>query len=202
VGNWVELDLKMSKSNETFKGKKYGAKQSGSSESDSSYNSSSSDDHNRNHSKNRGNKSRIGIDTPIGQNEMEPAALRGTMYPDISSSSANRENFSSQQLEKQDVEEDGITSGDRYNPDGASSREVTDNLNFMRLQRKHKKSHHSRINSRKCSRQTIWHGMYKEFLAAEPGTNFQDQGMKGVTYTCQIKDSLHDGYLLPRKIMR
>ena len=41
--------------------------------------------------------------------------------------------------------------------------------------------------------------MYKEFLAAEPGTSFQDQGMKGVTYTCQLKDSLHADYLLPRK---
>ena len=41
--------------------------------------------------------------------------------------------------------------------------------------------------------------MYKEFLAAEQGTNFQDQGMKGVTYTCQLKDSLHADYLLPRK---
>ena len=41
--------------------------------------------------------------------------------------------------------------------------------------------------------------MYKEFLAAEPGIDFQDQGTKGVTYTCQIKDSLHADYLLPRQ---
>ena len=41
--------------------------------------------------------------------------------------------------------------------------------------------------------------MYKEFLAAEPGTNFKDQGLKGVTYTCQLKDNLHAEYLLPRK---
>ena len=61
-------------------GGKYGAKQSGSSESGSSYDSSSSDDHNRNQSKKkRGNKSRIGVDTPIGQRELEPDAFRGAM---------------------------------------------------------------------------------------------------------------------------
>ena len=72
------------------------------------------------------------------------------------------------------MEEEGITPGDRYNPDEASSRDVTDNLNRKKSQRRHKKSHHSRRISRKESRQTIWHGMNKEFLAAEPGTNFQD----------------------------
>ena len=40
--------------------------------------------------------------------------------------------------------------------------------------------------------------MYNEFSAAEPGTNFKDQGTKGVTYTCQLKDTLHAEYLLPR----
>ena len=80
-------------------GGKYGAKQSGSSESGSSYDSSSSDDHNRNQSKKRGNKLRIGADTPIGQRELEPDAFHGAMNPDISSSSANRGNFSNQQLE-------------------------------------------------------------------------------------------------------
>ena len=79
-------------------GGKYGAKQSGSSESGLSYDSSSSDDHNRNQSRKRGNKSRIGVDTPIGQKELEPDAFRGDMNPDISSSNANRENFSMQQL--------------------------------------------------------------------------------------------------------
>jgi hypothetical protein len=39
------------------------------------------------------------------------------MNPDISSSSANRGKYSSQQLEEQDVEESGITPGDRYKPD-------------------------------------------------------------------------------------
>ena len=41
--------------------------------------------------------------------------------------------------------------------------------------------------------------MYKDFLAEEPGTKFEDQGSKGVTYTCQLKDSLHAEYLLPKK---
>ena len=41
--------------------------------------------------------------------------------------------------------------------------------------------------------------MYKDFLAEEPGTKFEDQGSKGVTYSCQLKDSLHAEYLLPRK---
>jgi hypothetical protein len=41
--------------------------------------------------------------------------------------------------------------------------------------------------------------MYKEFLAAEPRTDFQDQGLKGVTYICQLKENLKADYLLPRK---
>ena len=69
----------MSKSNENFMGGKYGAKQSGSSESGSSYDSSSSDDHNRNQPKKRVIKSRIGVETPIGQRELEPDAFRGAM---------------------------------------------------------------------------------------------------------------------------
>jgi hypothetical protein len=121
------------------------------------------------------------------------------MNPDDSSSNANRGNFSTQHLEEQDVEGEGITPGDRYNPDEASSRDVTENLNHKKSQKRQKKSHHSRRNSRKESKRTIWHGMYKEFLAAEPGTNFQDQGLKGVTYTCQLKENLHAEYLLPRK---
>jgi len=189
----------MSKSNENFMGEKFGARQGGSSESGSSYDSSSSDDHNRNQSKKRVIKSRIGVETPIGQIELEPDAFRGAMNPDISSSSANRGNFSNQHLEEQDMDEEGITPGNRYNPNENSSRDVTENLNRKKSQRKHKKGHHSRRNSRKESKRTIWHGMYKEFLAAEPGTNFQDQGLKGVTYTCQLKDNLHAEYLLPRK---
>ena len=145
---------KISKSNENFMGANYGAKQNGSSESGLSYDSASSNYHNCNQSRKRGNKSRIGIDTPIGQKELEPAAFRGAMNPDISSSSANRGNFSIQQLEEQDVEGEGITPGDRYNPDEASSRDVTDNLNRKKSQRRHKKSHHSRRNSRKDSRRT------------------------------------------------
>ena len=38
----------------------------------------------------------------------------------------------------------------------------------------------------------------RNFWAAEPGTNFQDQGTKGVTYTCQLEESLHADDLLPR----
>ena len=142
------------------------------------------------------------METPIDQRELEPDAFRGAMNPDISSSSANRGNFSNQQLEEQELEEEGITPGDRYNPDEASSRNVTDNLNRMKSQRSHKKSHHSRRISRKDSMRTIWHGMYKDFLAAEPGTNFKDQGLKGVTYTCQLKENLNADYLLPGKTMR
>jgi hypothetical protein len=165
----------MSKSNENFMGEKFGARQGGSSESGSSYDSSSSDDHNRNQTKKRGNKSRIGADTPIGQRELEPDAFRGAMNPESLSSSANRGNFANQQLEEQELEEEGITPGDRYNPDEASSRDVTDNLIRKKSQKRYKKSHHSRRNSRKDSTRTIWHGMYKDFLAAEPGTNFKDQ---------------------------
>ena len=80
-------------------------------------NSSSSDDHNRNQSKKRVNKSRIGVDTPIGQRELEPDAFRGAMNPDILSSSANRGKFANQKLEEQELEEEGITPGNRYNPD-------------------------------------------------------------------------------------
>ena len=36
-------------------------------------------------------------------------------------------------------------------------------------------------------------------FTTEPGIDLQDQRMKGVTYTCQIKDSLHSDYLLPRQ---
>jgi hypothetical protein len=174
---------KISKSNENFMGANYGAKQNGSSESGLSYDSSSSNYHNCNQSRKRGTKSRIGIDTPIGQIELGADAFHGAMNPDILSSSANRGNFSNQKHEEQDMEGEGITPGDCYNPDEASYRDVTDNLNRLRSQRKHKKSHHSQRNSRKGSKRTIWHGMYKEFLAAEPGTNFQDQSLKGVTYT-------------------
>ena len=84
-----------------------------------------------------------------------------------------------------------ITPGSRYNPDDISSRDVTENLNRKKSSRKHRESHHSRRNSRKDRQQTFWHCMYKDFLAEEPGTKFEDQGSKGVTYTCQLKDSLH-----------
>jgi hypothetical protein len=156
-------------------GEKYGANQSGSSESGLSYDSSSSDIHNKRHqSKKRRYKSSIEIYSSIGQNELEPDAFCGAMNPDIFSFSVNRGSFSSQHLEEQDVEEGGITPGDRYNPDEASYRDATENLHRKKSQRKHKKSHHSRRNLRKGNRRTIWHGMCKEFLAAEPGTNFQD----------------------------
>ena len=131
----------MSKSNENFMGEKFGARQGGSSESGSSYDSSSSDDHNRNQPKKRVIKSRIGVETPIGQRELEPDAFRGAMDPDISSSNANRGSFSSQHLEEQDVDEEGITPGDRYNSDEVSSRDLTENLNRKKSQRIPKKSH-------------------------------------------------------------
>ena len=95
------------------------------------------------------------------------------MNPDILSSSVNRRIVFSQHLEEQDVDEGGITLGDRYNPDEVSSRNDTENLHRKKLQRKNKKSHHSRRNLRKGSRRTICHGMYKEFLTAEPGTNIK-----------------------------
>ena len=41
--------------------------------------------------------------------------------------------------------------------------------------------------------------MYNEFFAMKPGIEFQDQGTKSVTYTCQIKNSLHADYLPPRQ---
>ena len=72
----------MSKSNENFMDEQFGARQNGSSESGSSYDSSSSDDHNRNQSKKRVTKSRIGLETPMGQRELEPDAFRGAMNPD------------------------------------------------------------------------------------------------------------------------
>ena len=121
------------------------------------------------------------------------------MNPENSSSNANRGNISSQPLEDQVVDNGGITSGSRYNPDDISSRDVTENLNRKKSSRKHRKSHHSRRNSRKDRERTFWHCMYKVFLAEDPGTKFVDQGFNGVTYTCQLKDSLHAEYLLPRK---
>ena len=91
----------------------------------------------------------------MGQRELEPDAFRGAMNPDDSSSNANRGNFSTQHLEEQDVDGEGITPGDRYNPDETYSRDVTENLNRKKSQRKQKKSHHSRRNSRKESKRTI-----------------------------------------------
>ena len=113
-GQWGRARSIMSKSNENFMGEKFGARQGGSSESGSSYDSSSSDDRNRNQPKKREIKSRIGVETPIGQRELEPDAFREAMDPDISSSNANRGSFSSQHLEEQDVDEEAITPGDRY----------------------------------------------------------------------------------------
>ena len=138
--------------------------QSGSSDSGSSYDSSSSDDHNRNKSKKKASKTRTGIDTPIGQIELEPDAFRGAMNPDNLSSNANRANNSSQPLEEQVVENGGITPGSRYNPDDISSRDVTENLNRKKSSRKHRKSHHSRRNSKKDRQRTFWRCMYKEFF--------------------------------------
>ena len=111
--------------NEIFKGRNNGANQSGSSDSGSSYDSSSSDDHKRNKLKKKANKTRTGNDTPIGQIELEPDAFRVAMYPDNSSSNADRRNISGQHLEEQVVEDGGITPGSRYNPDDISSRDVT-----------------------------------------------------------------------------
>ena len=173
--------------------------QSGSSDSGSCSDSSSSDDQNRHKSKKKANKTRKGIDTPIGRIELEPDAFRGAMNPDIVQSNANRDNNSDQHLGEQVVDDGGITPGARYNPDDISSRDATENLNRKKSSRKHRTSHHSRRNSRKDRERTFWHGMYKDFLAEEPGTKFEDQGSKGVTYTCQLKDSLHAEYLLPRK---
>ena len=94
----------MSNMNEIFMGGNKQTNQSGSSVSESSYDSSSSDDHNRNKSKKKASKTRTGIDTPIGQIELEPDAFREAMNPeDIISSSANRGNISSQLLETQVV---------------------------------------------------------------------------------------------------
>ena len=123
--------------------------QSGSSDSGSSYDSSSSDDHNRNKSKTKASKTITGIDTPIGQIELEPDAFRGAMNPDIVTSNANRANNSSQPLEEQVVDNGGITPSSRYNLDDISSRDVTENLNHKKSSRKHRKSHHSRRNSKK-----------------------------------------------------
>jgi hypothetical protein len=119
------------------------------------------------------------------------------MNPGISSSSTNREIFPTNNLRRKIWKM--ADPGDLYNPDEVSSPDATENLHRKQSQRKHKERHHSRRNSRKGSRRTFWHGMYKEFLAAKPGTNFQDQGTKDATYTCQHKDSLHAEYLLPRK---
>ena len=109
----------MSNLNESFKGGNKENNQSGSSDSGSSYDSSSSDDHKRNKSKQKGNKTRIGSDTPIGQIELEPDAFRGAITPDNLSSNANRGNISGQHLEEQVVEDGGITPGNRDNPDEA-----------------------------------------------------------------------------------
>ena len=54
---------------------------------------SSSDDHNRNKSKKKASKTRTGINTPIGQIELEPDAFRGAMNPENLSSNANRDIF-------------------------------------------------------------------------------------------------------------
>ena len=89
----------MIKSNESFMGEQFGARQNGSSDSGSSYDSTSSDDHNRNQSRKRVTKSRIGVETPMGQRELEPDAFRGAMNSDDSSLNANRGNFSTQHLE-------------------------------------------------------------------------------------------------------
>ena len=80
----------MSNINELFVGGNKANNQSGSSDTRSSYDSSSSDDHSRNKSKKKASKTRTGIDTPIGQIELEPVAFRGAMNPKNSSSNANR----------------------------------------------------------------------------------------------------------------
>ena len=153
----------MSNMNEIFMGGNKETIQSGSSDSGSSYVSSSSDDHNRNKSKKKASKSRTRIDTPLGQIELEPDAFRGAMNPDIVQSNANRDNNSNQPLGEQVVDDGGITPGTRYNPDDISSRDATENLNRKKSSRKHRKSHHSRRNSRKDRERTFWHCMYKGF---------------------------------------
>jgi hypothetical protein len=144
-------------------GENNGANQSGSSESGSSYDSSSSDDHKRNKLKKKGNKTKTGIDTPIGEIELEPDEFRGAIFPGILFSNANRGNNSSQHLEEHHVENDRITPGNRYNPDESSSRDATENLIRKKTQKKHKTSHRSRRNSRKGSKRTFWHRTNKEF---------------------------------------
>jgi hypothetical protein len=114
-----------------------------------SYDLSLSNYHKKTKSKKKGNITRIGIDTPIGQIELGSDAFHGAMKPDILSSSANRGGIFSQHLEKQDVEDGGITHGDCYKPDEASSCDFTENINRNKSQRKHKKYHRSRRNSGK-----------------------------------------------------
>ena len=65
----------MSNLNEIFMGGSKESNQSGSSDSGSCSDSSSSDDQNRNKSKKEASKTRTGIDTPIGQIELEPDAF-------------------------------------------------------------------------------------------------------------------------------
>ena len=91
----------MSNLNEIFMGGSKGSNQSGSSDSGSCSDSSSSDDQNRHKSKKKANKTRKGIDTPIGRNELEPDAFRGAMNPDIVQANANRDNNSDQHLGEQ-----------------------------------------------------------------------------------------------------
>ena len=123
--------------NEIFMGGNKETNQSGSSDSGSSYDSSSSNDHNRIKSKKKVNKTRTGIDTPIGQIELEPDAFRGAMNPENLSSNANRGHISSQPLEEQVMDDGGITPGSRYNPDDISSRDVTVNLSRKKSSRIH-----------------------------------------------------------------
>ena len=136
-GQLGEARSKMSNLNEIFMGGSKESNQSGSSDSGSCSDSSSSDDQNRHKSKKKANKTRKGIDTPLGRIELEPDAFRGAMNPDIVQSNANRDNNSDQHLGEQVVDDGGITPGARYNSDENSSRDATENLNRKKSSRKH-----------------------------------------------------------------
>ena len=162
--------------------------------SESSYDSSSSDERKRYNSRKRVINVRNGNATPIGQIELDPDAFRGVMNPENSVTSVIRGNNSRQEPGCEDEEVGGITPGDRYDPNDATLRDQTDNLQRKKEHRKNRKNCKSKRKSRKVTKRSHWHDMYTAFLATEPGIDFQDQGTKGVTYTCQTKNSLHADY--------
>ena len=120
--------------------------------SESSYDSSSSDERKRYNSRKRVINVRNGNATPISQIELEPDAFRGAMNPEISATSVIRGNDSRQEPGYEDEEVGGISPGDRYDPNNATSCDQTDNLQRKTNNRKNRKNCKSKRKSRKVTK--------------------------------------------------